>query len=559
VNLFFINAKQQNLSQIWRTSFLVLLSCSFLLTIGISPVVSADRITFYYGALGQFNVSIADLEIFAREGKITPSFAFYAERVSPEELAELRNLLNRRFKINQVTVNIFLNLPIGKQLIQEISLIIASPSKISQPALRGALILAASQPEGFTVLNVLRLYSPKTLELNTSKIIGTVEEATKILADTEQVFTALKNKAAIEAKTSNSIEVDTLADLSKSGSKKWRKEYLVIKPDGSRPIEGVVYLPITPNKPAPVIVIAPGLNTNWQNFTYLAEHLASYGFGVVAVNFPGTNARRVNAVLNGLDTPPSANQWIEQPKVITRLLDEIQRKSQNDPTWQGKLNLQRVGIIGQSLGGYTALAIAGAKVNWQHLQQECQEWKNSEQIDLNPSLFWQCQNSMASPPNTNLQDKRIVAAIAVNPVTNPVFSPQGMSQLKSPLMIFTGDQDLFAPAIDEQVEPFTWLPDMNKYLVLVKNSTHFSFIDEGDSKEMELPSQIIGFDPSLARSYLKVLSVAFFKNYLAQQKQFAPYLTESYIKSISKQTLPINLLRSLNAGQFKQLVEDRDY
>ena len=585
--LFSIRLTWQKPRKVWLASLGALLSYGFLTTVSVLPAVSADRIAFSYGIFGEFYVSISDLEIFAKEGKITPSLEFYADRISDENLAKLRDLLNRSLDINEVTASIVLNLPLGQQLIEEISSIINSPSKISQPALRGALILAAAQPEGLTILNVLRFYSPKTLNLNTKQIAEAVNEATGMLANTERVFAALEREAIIQAKKSDSVDVNTLSDLNNSGSKKWRKESLVIKLANYRQTEGVVYLPVATNQPVPLVVIAPGLNTNWQSFTYLAEHLASYGFGVATLNFPGTNPQRIDAVLNGLDTPPADNQWLEQPKIIIQLLDEIERKSQSDPipryakrlvkrwgyplgrrttmqgnahqdsdpVWQGKLNLQRVGIIGQSLGGYTAMAIAGAKIDWQHLQKECQKLKNPEQINFNPALFWQCQGAAASSPATDLQDERVVAAIAVNPVTNPIFSESGISQLRSPIMMITGDKDFFAPALDEQIVPFTWLADINKYLVLVKNSTHFSFI-EGESDETELSSQISGADPTLARSYLKVLSLAFFQTHLAEQNEFVPYLTETYLKSLSKQPLPINLLRSLDSDRLRQLIDE---
>ena len=133
----------------WHSLILIgLLSCSFLATVWILPAASADRIAFSYGVFGEFYVSISDLETFAESGKITPSFAYYADRVSKENLAKLRDLLNRSFEINPLTASIFLNLPVGQQLTREISLIINAPAKVSQPALRAAVILAASKPEG---------------------------------------------------------------------------------------------------------------------------------------------------------------------------------------------------------------------------------------------------------------------------------------------------------------------------------------------------------------------------------------------------------------------------
>ena len=558
VSQLFSRSTWKKLRKLGQASSIALFSCSFLTSAWILPAVSAERIAFSYGIFGEFYISIEDLETFARTGEITSSLAYYADRFSEENLAELRNLLNRHFDINQVTASVFLNLPIGKELIQELDLIIDSPAKVSQPALRAALILAAAEPEGLTILNVLRLYSTKTLKLNTDRIAEAVDKATNLLADTERVFKTLQEEQGVAV--DNSVEINTSVDLSNLGSMKWRKEDLTIKPVGnepsSRPIKGVVYLPVATDKPAPLVVIAPGLNTDWQNFEYIAQHLASYGFGVAALNFPGTNAQRVNAVLNGLDTPPLDNQWVLQPKVVTRLLDEIERKTQSDSQWQGKLNMQKVGMIGQSLGGYTTMAIAGAKVDWQHLQQECRTIGSPERIDLNPALYWQCQGAANSIPNTDLQDERIVAAIAINPVTNPVFSKSGMERLKTPLMMIAGDKDLFAPALDEQLKPFSWLSEIDKYLVLVKNSTHFSFIKGDDSNKIGLPLQIADDDPALARSYLEVLSVAFFKIYLAKQREFAPYLTEPYIESISKQTLPINLLRSLDSDRLKEIIKD---
>ena len=537
----------------------MLLSCSWLTSVWVLPATSAERISFTYGAFGEFYISIDDLETFARTGEITSSFAYYADRFNSEDLVKLRDLLNRSFDVSVVTTSIFLNLPIGKQLTKEVSSIIDSPLRVSQPALRASLILAAAEPNGLTILNVLRLYSTKTLRLNTRQIFRAVDEATKLLTQTERVFQALEREANSQIEIVNSRRLKALEDISKSGEHQWRKEYVSIdlkRGKAVRKIEGVVYLPLSSDRPVPLVAIAPGLNTNWHNFTYIAEHLASYGFGVAAFNFPGTNAERVNAVLNGLDTPPSDNEWVEQPKVITKLLDEIERKSKIDPQWRGKLDLQRVGVIGQSLGGYTAMAIAGAKVDWQHLRQKCQESNSLEQINLNPSQLWQCQSSQAVAPKTNLQDKRVVAAIAINPVTTPIFSKLGINKLKSPLMIITGEKDLFAPALDEQIEPFTELLGIEKYLISIENSTHFSFIGQGDSQDIELSPEIIGFNPAIARSYLKTLSVAFFQIHLAQQNQFRFYLTESYLRTISKQPLSINLLRFLTKERLEELIED---
>ena len=126
--------------RLWKAFLTALFSFSFLTSTWILPAVSANRISFSYGVFGEFYVSIEDLETFAKTGKITPSLAYYADHFSSEDLAKLKDLLNLRFDINVISISTFLNLPIGRELIRQISLIIDSPAKVSQPAIRASFI-----------------------------------------------------------------------------------------------------------------------------------------------------------------------------------------------------------------------------------------------------------------------------------------------------------------------------------------------------------------------------------------------------------------------------------
>ncbi|MEM9927706.1 MAG: hypothetical protein AAF915_28945, partial [Cyanobacteria bacterium P01_D01_bin.50] len=47
-------------------------------------------------------------------------------------------------------------------------------------------------------------------------------------------------------------------------------------------------------------------------------------------------------------------------------LDELERRAKSEPELQS-LNLQAVGVLGQSLGGYTVLAAAGAQLSREKL------------------------------------------------------------------------------------------------------------------------------------------------------------------------------------------------
>ncbi len=60
------------------------------------------------------------------------------------------------------------------------------------------------------------------------------------------------------------------------------------------------------------------------------------------------------------------------------------------------LNLEQVGVVGQSFGGYTALALAGTKINFEQLKADCPALENT----LNVSLYFNVWRSIYQIFNT---------------------------------------------------------------------------------------------------------------------------------------------------------------
>ena len=537
--------------------FLFNLCLGIALCLTSIPVLAADKITFFDPPFGEFDILIKDLAIFANEGKITPRFAYYANRLSSEELKKVRQALKISLPLNEINVYKFLNSYIGKETINQLIKVINSPSDESRPFLEGALIEAASQPQGLTVINILQKYGsdsaiPVNIPLNLTAVKNTISYVDELINATEKIASWLK-------KNNNSLVPlpinPPISALDKAGSVTFVKHSFTINRPNKHRILAVVYLPENLQKPAPVVVIAPGFNSDISSLTYVAEHLASYGFGVAALNFPDTDQQRITEYLEGVDNLSQPNAWLEQPKDITLLLDTIEKKAQSNSSWRGKLDLNNVGVLGQSLGGYTSLAIGGSQIDWNHLVQACQSLKNPDLIFLNSALLWQCRGVNGPVPDGNLQDRRVKAVIAINPVSSPIFGKKGLSQMKVPVMLFAGSNDKFAPAILEQIQPFTELTQSDKYLLFLKGGTHLSFLTGGGNFDFSLQILSPGADPSLARSYLKSLSLAFFQTYLNQESSYKTYLNESSVKAMSQPSLPIYLLRTLTEEQLQQVTQ----
>lgn len=512
------------------------------------PVFAAEKITFSIAPLGEFDISVDSLVVFAQEGKITSDLALYAKHFSPEELAKLRSLLNKSFPLNEVEAFEFFNTNFGKEVIKQLSLAINSPPDQSQPFLQGAVISAASNPNGFKIIDVIKKYDSPTLPLNLETIRNTIHEADQLYQVTDRIFDWLDRQAATEVLTTPSID---LSDLSQAGKITWTSETLTIARPNDEPLTAFVHLPQNLTKPAPIIVITPGLNSDFQSLRYVAQHLASYGFATVGINFPESDAERMKDALQGLDTFPNPNAWMEQPKDVSRVLDTLAEKMQSDPNWQGKLDTNNVGILGQSLGGYTATAAGGANVQWEDLLKECAKLDNPNKINLNPALLWQCQGITNGSPLADLRDQRIKALIAINPVTNPAFGNQGINQVSVPMMFIAGSADIFAPPLPEQIAPFAAINKGDKYLILVKNGTHLSFLDGGG----KLPDFIVGEGRDLAYAYLKSISLAFFNLYLNQQQEFEPYLTDAAVQKMGQNPLPLHLIKSLTQEQLNEALK----
>jgi hypothetical protein len=114
---------------------------------------AADKITFFFAPpAGEFTILIKNLKIFACEGKITPAFAFYADRLDKVERDKLRQFLQVSLPFNEVQIFRFLNSYIGKITVEQLSKMIGTLSEQRQPFLKGALVQAAGVPCRLTLL-----------------------------------------------------------------------------------------------------------------------------------------------------------------------------------------------------------------------------------------------------------------------------------------------------------------------------------------------------------------------------------------------------------------------
>ena len=540
----FINSK--NIFALNLKSILLKLGFLFTMTQLATPkVMAADKILVNYGLL-QFPLSIETLRIYAEEGEITEELASYADLLTPQQLETLRTGLLVKPDIEPLSISQFFYSYQGEKLLERVGQIVRTQA--GQPgfyAIRSALILAAASEEGLTPLNFLETFPTAGIQVDSGQGFQFIEELSGIIQTTEKAIAAIEEEALAEA----AQEVQNFPEgINGNGDFAYNQITLSLK-DKSRdrnfPVD--LYLPKRHlnDRPFSLIVISHGLGSDRSTFAYLARYLASYGFAVAVPEHPGSNAEQIQNLLEGFanDVTP-ADEFIDRPLDITYLLDRLEAQ------YGSIINTEDVGILGQSFGGYTALALAGAELNFSALNTACDNLDKS----FNVSLFLQCLALELPQEETpvDLSDPRITSAVAINPLTSAIFGEVGISKIEIPVMLVSGSADPVTPALPEQIKPFTWLDVPEKYLVLMKGGTHFSVLNES-SGSVPVPAAAIGPDPQVGQNYLKQLALLFFSDrYYAQNPQFGS-LSASYAASISQPMMPLSLIESLDGDKIEIL------
>ena len=571
-------------------------------TLAARPVLSAEYLHLSFGLIERV-IAIEDLETFALTGEISDDLEPYAQYLTPEQLQQLRVLLTQQADISSITASQFLYTAQGKFILKQLGQVVQTPARLSGfLGLRASLVLAAADPDqGLTLLNVLKLFPTSGIRIDLARGLAVADGLNQAVNQAEETIAVVQQTAAQEAAQQREL---ALNEAMAEGQFVYQvdPEMLPPFPDLStlptsiltngpygfdrttlsltsvdRPVD--FYVPgrladaiADRNQPLPVILISHGLGSDRTSYAYLGRYLASHGFAVVSLEHGGSSAEQLNALIEGVSNQlVSTNEFLRRPLFASATLDALDQYLAGQPRLRGRIDINNVGVVGQSYGGYTALALAGTTFNLDYLGENCPP---DLLATFNLSLLLQCQILEASeleqedsiPPDelqdkfdrNSLEDSRIRAVIAVNPIGSAIFGPSGYGALRVPTMIMAGSADTVAPALPEQITPFTWLTLRDRYLVLINNGTHFSTIgiSETGSEALPLPPAVIGPEPELAQAYLGILSVPFFATHLLGDERYRPFLTAAFAETISQDPLPLQLIQSLDETGSVPAAED---
>lgn len=181
----------------------------------------------------------------------------------------------------------------------------------------------------------------------------------------------------------------------------------------------------------PLIVLSHGDGGGRLNLSWIAETLAGHGYIAAAVEHWG-NTRRQH-------TPEAALRAWDRPLDARFALDELARH----PSWGPRIDAGRIGAAGYSSGGYTALALAGARYEPLRMHRYCNG------PDAGPDCALPRSADLASidfsPAGSDYRDPRVRAAFAMAPALGPGMIEDSLRRIAVPVLIVAARDDEILP------------------------------------------------------------------------------------------------------------------
>ena len=184
----------------------------------------------------------------------------------------------------------------------------------------------------------------------------------------------------------------------------------------------------------PLVIISHGAGGNWDANLYQARHLASYGYVVICVEHVKSNDRTIRFLMSSeggslkflealhrITTDPEA--VLGRPLDVRLAIDQAEQWNKTNKDLKGKINTEKVAMMGHSFGAYTTLVVCGAQpvLNF-----------------LNPQIG--SGKGLAG----DLSDSRVTFGFAMSPQSpgSVFFNRESYQKIDRPLICLSGSKDV---------------------------------------------------------------------------------------------------------------------
>jgi predicted dienelactone hydrolase len=238
--------------------------------------------------------------------------------------------------------------------------------------------------------------------------------------------------------------------------------------------------PASSKKPLPLIVLSHGTGSAGVQLGWLGTALARHGFVAAAVNHPG-NSYEDTSTFEGF-----VLRW-QRARDLGVAIDGMLA----DKTFGPRIDSNRIGAAGFSLGGFTVLEIAGARTDLGGFYRYCaSHQKECVPPDGYANLLEQIETksrtdaafrAALSRAGDSYRDERVRAVFAMAPPLARSLGQSSLASITIPVRIVVGDADRMAPAAENAAYDAKHIRGA-RLDVLQGGIGHFVFLDTPTAK-----------------------------------------------------------------------------
>ncbi len=242
-------------------------------------------------------------------------------------------------------------------------------------------------------------------------------------------------------------------------------------------VPGVEGLRVTVTMPAgpgpfPLVLFSPNLGRSGNAYAFYAKAWSARGYACARVSHPGSDIRifagkpfwKVGDTAERVAKDP--DEWQARVRDLRAVLDAWPDLAASHADL-ARVDAGRVAVAGHSFGAFTALALAGLRVD------------------------------LPNHPAADLGDPRLLAVIAMAaPGPGRPLADSGFATITRPVLIIAGGDDdqedlrgtKHPPSWRE--EPWSAMPAGDKWLLSIPDANHFTFSDGGGGHHAADPRQL---------------------------------------------------------------------
>jgi predicted dienelactone hydrolase len=225
-------------------------------------------------------------------------------------------------------------------------------------------------------------------------------------------------------------------------------------------------------------MLSHGRGSNGMFYAWFAQYLAARGYIVAAPDHYHANSYDRTIVY-------LANKLWQRPRDVSL---DITYLTTHEP-WRQAIDVERIGVAGHSQGGFTALWIAGAKVDGDKFLRFQRHWRDDPTVPR----YLRDQMPVDATPALNVTDERVRAAFAMAPGIIQTFGmdAQTLAQMTVPAYITVGAADTVTPPADNAQFAAAHIKNA-KLAVIPGRVGHEIFTNECDAEgKMEIPETCV--------------------------------------------------------------------